>query len=325
MVSAVATLDRPERQLAVEPERTTKVLIVEDSPLYRRLVEHSLSGNGFEVIRACNGNAALELFAEHKPDIIITDWKMPDLSGIELCRRIRTEFTHLYPYLILLSGNTEKEEVVEGLAAGADDYLTKPFHDGELRARVRVGLRIVQLHREIQTKNQQLEEMALTDSLTGLPNRRAIENWAKRELSAARRHGFPVWAVIADLDHFKSINDNYGHDAGDRVLEQIAQVIRSNTREYNICGRYGGEEFVVILTHVTKEQANAVMERIRLEIQELRFSSGGKDFIATASFGVAGLQDVSKVSLAQMLKEADRALYRAKKHGRNRIEFATEQ
>ena len=324
MAAALETWNLGASIAAVRPERNITILIVEDSPLYRKLVEQSLSGHGHTVLCAENGRDALELFVAHQPEVVITDWLMPDLSGIELCQRIRTEFNHLYPYIILLSGNTQKEEVVEGLVAGADDYLTKPFHCGELEARVRAGLRIVRLHREIQTKNQQLEELALTDSLTGLPNRRAIENWAKREFSAARRHGFPVWAVLADLDHFKKVNDTYGHDAGDIVLKRVSEIIRNNTREYNICGRHGGEEFVVILTHVARDQAKAAIERIRIEIQEQRFSVGEKEFGVTASFGIAELQDMVRPSLAPLLKDADRALYFAKRQGRNRIEFATE-
>jgi two-component system, cell cycle response regulator len=322
MATVAATLDLETKTSANKGESRATILIVEDSPLYRRLVEQSLAGSGCTVLCATNGRDALELFKQHEPEIVITDWMMPDVSGVELCQRIRRDFEHLYPYLILLSGNTQKEEVIEGFAAGADDYLTKPFHDGELQARVRVGLRIIQLHRQIQTKNKQLEELALTDCLTGLPNRRAIENWAKRELSAAQRHGFSVWAVLADLDHFKKINDAFGHDAGDMVLRRVAEVISSNTREYNVSGRYGGEEFVVMLTHVTREQANAAIERIRIALEQQSFTADGKVFGVTASFGIAGTKDVQKFSLRQLLKEADAALYLAKSHGRNRIEFA---
>jgi two-component system, cell cycle response regulator len=322
MATVAATLDLETKTSANKGESRATILIVEDSPLYRRLVEQSLAGSGCTVLCAANGRDALELFKQHEPEIVLTDWMMPDVTGVELCQRIRRDFEHLYPYLILLSGNTQKEEVIEGFAAGADDYLTKPFHDGELQARVRVGLRIIQLHRQIQTKNKQLEELALTDCLTGLPNRRAIENWAKRELSAAQRHGFSVWAVLADLDHFKKINDAFGHDAGDMVLRRVAEVISSNTREYNVSGRYGGEEFVVMLTHVTREQANAAIERIRIALEQQSFTADGKVFGVTASFGIAGIKDVQKSSLRHLLKEADAALYMAKRHGRNRIEFA---
>src|SRR6202049_1502708 len=206
------------------PAPELKVLVVDDSPIYRKLVEQSLSQEHCKVLIAKNGRQALDLFAEHRPALVITDWTMPDISGLELCRRIRAEVQTFYAYVILLTGNTDKEEVIEGLAAGADDYLTKPFHPGELHARVKVGRRIADLHQQLQAKNRELEEMALTDPLTGLPNRRAIDAWATHEVNAAARHDFPVWVAMADLDHFKRINDTHGHDAGDIVLKCFAQV-----------------------------------------------------------------------------------------------------
>src|ERR1700736_6048935 len=169
------------------------ILVADDSPIYRKLIQQALSQDDCTVLFAKNGRQAIDLFAEHRPALVITDWTMPDISGPELCQRIRRDFQPFYAYVILLTANTDKEEVIEGLAAGADDYLTKPFHPRELQARVRVGRRIVDLHREVQDKNRQLEEMALTDPLTGLPNRRAIVFWANRQLSAAVRHDFPVW------------------------------------------------------------------------------------------------------------------------------------
>jgi two-component system cell cycle response regulator len=230
-----------------------KILAADDSPVYRKLVEQSLAHEPYVVLMAKNGRQALDLFAEHQPAVVITDWTMPDINGIELCQHIRRDKQPFYTYIILLSANADKREVIEGLGSGADDYLTKPFHPGELQARVRVGRRIADLHKELQAKNRQLQEMALTDPLTGLPNRRAIDVWAPRELSAAARHGFSIWAVMADLDHFKKVNDSYGHDAGDAVLKAFAEVLQRNTRQSNICARLGGEEFLLVLTHVGKE------------------------------------------------------------------------
>jgi PleD family two-component response regulator len=214
-----------------------KILAVDDSPIYRKLVEQSLSQERYTLLFAKDGREALDLFAKHQPAVVITDWTMPDIEGLELCRRVRSDFQGVYSHLILLTSNADKEQVVEGLAAGADDYLTKPFHPGELLARVAVGRRIVELHREIQVKNRSLEELALTDALTGMPKRRAIDVWATRELSAAARHGFSTWVAMADLDHFKSINDTHGHDAGDTVLKSFATVLKSRTRESDMCGR----------------------------------------------------------------------------------------
>jgi two-component system, cell cycle response regulator len=305
--------------------RDVKILVADDSPIYRKLVEQSLSQEDYTVLFAKSGRQAMDLFIEHQPALVITDWSMPDISGIELCQRIRRDNQPLYAYVILLTGNTDKEEVIEGLAAGADDYLTKPFHPGELQARVRVGRRIVDLHREIQEKNRQLEEMALTDSLTGLPNRRAIDFWASRELSAAVRHDFPIWVVVADLDQFKSINDTHGHDAGDDVLKSFAEILKSNTRRSNICGRLGGEEFLVVITHVEKENAAVAIERIRKQFAAQRFTVAGHTFGVTASFGIAGIRATVRPDFGDLVTRADAALYAAKRQGRNRVEFEIER
>ncbi len=300
------------------------ILVADDSAIYRKLVEQALQEEHYTVLLAKSGGQAMDLFGEHRPALVITDWSMPDISGIELCRRIRRDYQQFYAYVILLTGNTDKEEVIEGLAAGADDYLTKPFHPGELQARVRVGRRIVDLHREIQDKNRQLEEMALTDPLTGLPNRRAIDFWATRQVSAASRHDFPIWVIMADLDHFKSINDTHGHDAGDIVLKSFAEILKTNTRKSNICGRLGGEEFLVIITHIEKENIAIAIERIRKQFADQEFTMAGHTFHATASFGIAGIRGTTGLNLSDLVTRADAALYSAKHHGRNRIEFEME-
>jgi diguanylate cyclase (GGDEF)-like protein len=307
----------------MDPSPAVKILVADDSPVYRKLVEHSLEREPYTVLMAKNGREAVDLFAQHQPALVLTDWTMPDISGIELCQRIRSDFQGNYAYIILLTGNADKEEVIAGLTAGADDYLTKPFHSGELQARIRVGCRIVNLHREVQDKNRQLEEMALTDPLTGLPNRRAIDIWAMRELSAAARHDFSVWAVMADLDHFKSINDSYGHDTGDTVLKGFADILRANTRQSEISGRLGGEEFLMVMTHVEKENAMIAPERIRKQFEALEFTVAGQTFGATASFGMAGFCKTTSPDFKELLKRADTALYAAKHKGRNRVEFAT--
>jgi diguanylate cyclase (GGDEF)-like protein len=298
-----------------------KILTVDDSAFSRKLVEHSLSGDRYNLFFAKDGREALALFAEQQPPLVITDWDMPDIGGLELCRRIRRDFQGFYSHLILLSGNTDKEHVIEGLAAGADDYLTKPFHPGELVARVEVGRRIVELHRQIQAKNRLLEEMTLTDSLTGLPNRRALDVWAPRQLSAAARHDFSVWVVMADLDLFKKVNDTYGHDAGDTVLKSFARILKANTRQSDICARLGGEEFLVMIAHGDDEDTKTVVERIRTQLESQKFTFGNSTTIVTASFGVAGFRGTKPLDWNAFVARADIALYAAKHQGRNRIEF----
>ncbi len=320
-------IERPSAALsniappAEESSQEFRILIVDDSPIYRKLVDQSLSNDYHSVLFAKNGHEALDVFAEHHPSLVITDWTMPDISGPELCQRIRRDFQKHYAYLILLTSNNNKEQIVEGLMAGADDYLTKPFHSGELVARVGVGRRMIELHRQIEAKNRQLEALALTDPLTGLPNRRAIDIWASRQLSAAARYDFPIWVVMADLDYFKRINDSFGHDAGDAVLKGFAQLLKTNTRQSNICGRLGGEEFLVMLTHVDRNQAEVAIERIRKHFEMQAFSFEGKTAKVTASFGAAGFRGAPPPEFSSLLNRADAALYTAKSKGRNRVEF----
>lgn len=305
----------------MEASEQIKVLVVDDSALYRRLVEHSLASTNYHLIFAENGLHGLKIFREQQPDMVITDWTMPDLSGPELCQQIRETQLKSYCYIVLLTSHTEKEQVVAGLAAGADDYLTKPFHEGELQARLGVGRRIVELHRQLAAKNRMLEELALTDALTGLPNRRAIEQWASRELSGAARHGFSVWIAIADLDHFKKINDTYGHESGDVILRGFADVMRSTTRKSNLCGRLGGEEFLMIFTHADSHDVFTALERVRAEFESQTFPTPKGDAKSTASFGVAGFTGTDVPELAELMARADAALYVAKGKGRNRIEI----
>jgi two-component system cell cycle response regulator len=299
-----------------------KILVAEDSRLYRKLLEEALAQEQYSVCFAKNGREASDLLAQEHPALVITDWEMPDMTGIELCDQIRRDKGR-YTYIILLTSKSDKDQIIKGLSAGADDYLTKPFHSGELLARVAVGRRLIELHREIQAKNLLLEELALTDSLTGLPNRRAIEDWAVRQLSGARRHGFPFWVVMADLDSFKAVNDACGHEAGDVVLTRFADILRANTRASNICGRIGGEEFVAVITHVQKPNVHIAVERIRKQLEAEAFVFKGNSFGVTASFGISGFQGGEPPKFSQLVRDADTALYVAKRAGRNRIEFAT--
>jgi diguanylate cyclase (GGDEF)-like protein len=307
------------------PPQELKILVADDSAIYRKLVEHTLAEENHNVIFAKNGREALDLFAKHQPALVITDWTMPDISGVEFCERIRQDFKEHYAHVILLTSNTDKEQVIQGLAAGADDYLTKPFHQGELLARVRVGLRVVELHRQVQAKNRQLEEMALTDPLTGLPNRRAIDIWATRAISGAARHDFPIWVAMADLDHFKKVNDTYGHDAGDTVLKAFAEVLKTNTRLSNICGRLGGEEFLIIITHVERDNSLIAFERIRAQLEAKTFTFGNQTCRVTTSIGVAGFRGTKPPDFSDLIAKADAALYSAKHKGRNRVEYADEK
>jgi two-component system cell cycle response regulator len=299
------------------------VLVVDDSPVARKLVECSLPKSEYAILLAKTGQEAIEKFAEHRPGLIITDWLMPDFSGIELCERIRREFRNHFTYIIVLTGVQEKTAVVRGLKAGADEYLTKPFDPDELLARAGVGRRIIQMHREIEEKNRLLEQLALTDQLTDLPNRRAVEEWAKRQISAAARHEFPFWVIMTDLDKFKTINDTWGHDAGDAVLKKFAEILKANTRSSDICGRIGGDEFLMIITHSQPEGIQLAIERMRAQVEAQRFVFNGQEVSLTASFGVASFRRGQVPDLERLIVQADVALYSAKRRGRNCVSIPT--
>jgi two-component system cell cycle response regulator len=300
-----------------------KILVADDSPVYRKLVEQALSPESYQVLFAKSGDEALDIFTRERPSLVVTDWLMPDLTGIELCQKIRASGETPYTYVIILTTIAEKDKVVKGLSAGADDYLTKPFHREEFLARVHVGQRLLDLHRQIAEKNRLLEGLALSDPLTGLPNRRAIDSWAARQLSGAARHGFSFWVTVIDLDHFKHVNDAYGHDAGDLVLRRFAEILKANTRLSDISGRIGGEEFVQILTHTSADDVRVVLERIRQQLANERFWFSGSAVSVTASFGSVGFCGQSKnpPRLNRLMTQADGALYRAKHLGRNLIEI----
>jgi two-component system cell cycle response regulator len=301
--------------------QSLQVLVVDDSPVCQKLVQQALEQEAYSMLFAKSGGEALKLYERHAPSIIITDWMMPDFSGLELCQRIRADLRRTYTYLIVLTSISEKANVVKGLAAGADDYLTKPFDPAELLARIGVGRRIVDLHREIDAKNRLLEGMAHSDPLTALPNRRAIEEWAARQLRGAARHGFPFWVVLADLDSFKSVNDNYGHDAGDAVLQAFAEALKEHTRSSDICGRLGGDEFLMVIAHVGEEDIQPTMDRFREQFALQEFTFEGKKVRVTASFGIAGFHGKDAPEFSALLRRADKALYAAKHAGRNQVKM----
>jgi two-component system, cell cycle response regulator len=305
-----------------QSNRKYEVLVVDDSPVYRKLVEQVLSPEAYTLLFACDGAEAVKLFEERSPCLVITDWMLPDFSGFELCQRIRQDASRPYTYIIVMTSNTEKSNLVKGLQAGADDYLTKPFDSAEMLARVGVGRRIVDLNRQLAEKTQRLEEAARTDSLTGLPNRRAIEEWAARLLRGAARHGFPLWVAIGDIDNFKAINDTFGHDSGDIVLKAFADVLRKCTRASDMCGRLGGDEFVLVITHVQSEHIEETVNRFREEFAALSVALPGKTVKVTASFGVAGKVDKELCEFGGLLSRADQMLYESKRAGRNLVRVA---
>ena len=297
-----------------------RVLIAEDEIVSRRLLEGSLARWGYEAISVSSGKEALEvLLGPGAPNLVISDWMMPEMDGLELCHRTRAIRTTGYIYFIILTAKMDKEDIIKGLEAGADDYLTKPFDQEELRCRLKIGERILTLERRVL-------ELANTDSLTEVLNRRAFMERLEMEVERCKRECAPLSLILADIDHFKPINDRYGHQAGDMALKKFAGQLRASTRPYDFLGRYGGEEFVVCLPGIDCQKAGSVAERMRRMVEATRFPLPASTdcFSITASFGVASLRIGSLECSEPLIGRADSLMYKAKNEGRNRVCLAIE-
>ena len=295
------------------------LLVVEDDPVSRRILEKSLTKNGRKVVTASNGREALDLLEKTFFPIVITDWMMPELDGLELCRRIREIEWPGYIFIILLTARGAVDDIITGLDAGADDYLTKPFNKAELKARLRAGTRILDLYEEINT-------LSITDPLTQCYNRGYLMKYLTREIKRSIRYSNNLYIVMSDIDHFKNINDRYGHHAGDLVLQEYVSLIKHSFRnEVDWLARYGGEEFILVLPETGRDGAWQAAERIRGQVSEMIIPVKDETIQITASFGISGFESHSRVkniSAAALIEEADKCLYQAKREGRNRVVLA---
>jgi two-component system chemotaxis response regulator CheY len=297
-----------------------KVLIAEDDALLRQMLRGALATAGYQIFAVADGLEAWEVLQREHVRLLIVDWVMPGLDGPELIRRIRGAGWPGYTYIILLTAKSGRDEIVEGLKVGADDYLTKPFSQDELLARMGVGARILDLETRLSESLAREEKLATRDPLTELPNRRDLCDRARSELGRAARARTSVGVILMDNDHFKPINDEHGHAAGDEALRRAADVLRKSKREYDYAGRWGGDEFLVILPGTSLAQAGLVAERIRSSIEGVRLELGGAAVQLQSSLGVAcASPGPHPVELDALLQEADEALYRAKAGGRNRV------
>jgi two-component system, cell cycle response regulator len=295
-----------------------KILVADDSSVYRALLRSTLTDWGYQVVLAAEGASARDILdSEEAPRMAILDCVMPGLTGLDLCRLIRKR-TQDYVYTILLSANGEEADVIRGFELGADDYLCKPFQEFELKARLKVGERIIRAHEELVEAREALKFEATHDPLTRLLNRKAVLELLTKEISRARRLQTPLSIFLADLDFFKHINDTYGHLVGDDVLRNTAARIRGAIREYDHVGRYGGEEFIAVLPGCNADLAEQVAERVRRSISEEAVANTPCPVNITVSIGV--LQWQSGMDVSDLLQETDVALYRAKNGGRNRVE-----
>ena len=298
-----------------------RVLIADDSIVSRHLLEATLRKWGYEVVVATDGLEALNaLQGENPPPLAILDWVMPGLTGPEVCSRVRERNKNKdldYTYIVLLSSKSQREDLIEGLEAGADDYLTKPFDQHELKVRLRAGTRIIDLQRELVTAREALREQATKDFLTRIWNRSSILDVLGRELARASREQRSVGVVLADLDRFKSVNDTYGHFAGDAVLREFTRRMVAAMRSYDAIGRYGGEEFLIILPGCDSRCTGSQAERLRSALASEPMLIGVEEHLVTCSFGATSWSPDSNATADELIQLADDALYMAKHQGRN--------
>jgi two-component system cell cycle response regulator len=298
-----------------------KALIAEDNPGFRQALEKMLRKWGYDVVAAANGLEAWEILrAPDPPRLAILDWMMPELDGVEVCRRVREQIREPYVYILLLTAKDTADELIEGMEAGADDYLRKPVNTHELRVRMRAGRRILDLQEELMAAREMLRLQATRDPLTELWNRNAMFDILTRELKRARREPSTLSLIMADLDHFKQVNDTLGHSAGDGVLREAARRISTCVRPYDAPCRYGGEEFLVVLPGCDLAGATTRAEQIRCAITGTPFQVPEGVLNVTCSLGVTASSGVAGFDATRLIQEADEALYAAKHNGRNRVE-----
>jgi diguanylate cyclase (GGDEF)-like protein len=318
LAAATGTGDRANPAAAPPPR--LRVLVAEDNPVFQTMLRSILSKWEYDAVTVRDGEEAWKILqSDDSPQLAILDWMMPGLDGPEVCRRVRQAKREPYVYIVLLTARTESRDLVEGMDAGADDYLTKPFRNHELRVRLRAGRRILDLQEELVQAREALREQATHDALTGLHNRGAILDILRNELARSGRQGQPLAVLLADLDRFKLVNDTYGHFAGDAVLRQSAQRMKSALRRYDSVGRYGGEEFLMVLPGCEGATACDQAQRVREAVAATAMDSDSHRLQVTCSIGVACRGKPAPEDADGLVREADTALYVAKNLGRNQV------
>jgi diguanylate cyclase (GGDEF)-like protein len=303
-----------------------KILLADDEPIARTMLEHWLVGWGYTVVAVKDGEAALAaLKADPEIRLAIVDWVMPKMDGLAVCRAIRNGPNEPYIYVVLLTARDNKADIIEGLDAGADDYLIKPCNPLELKVRLRAGRRVVELQEQLVSARESLRYEAMHDGLTGLLNRRAVLEVLDKELMRSARRGAPVAVLMGDLDHFKAVNDTFGHASGDSVLKEAARRIKACVRAYDSIGRLGGEEFLAVLPECSSAVAYTVAERLGNVLGQTPITTPTGQVPVTISLGVASTDMQPGANAEELVRAADVAMYRAKHQGRARASLAQTQ
>jgi two-component system cell cycle response regulator len=300
-----------------------RILAADDDPVWLRMIEAMIRQWGDEPLAAKDGRDAWEiLHGPDRPRLAILDWVMPGMDGLDICRKLREDTDSPYVYIILVTQRDSKEDLIRAFDAGADDYIRKPFDPDELRARLRAAGRIMDLQDALLMAQGELQRQATHDSLTDLLNRGAIEEMLERELARSKRDDSSVGVLLADVDHFKKVNDTYGHAGGDDILREVTRRMLGAVRAYDLVGRYGGEELLVILPRCDDGAAMRIAERTRQAIAGAPMRTGDREAPVTMSIGVATSRSMGSFDVDSLVAAADAALYRAKNGGRNRCELA---
>lgn len=314
--------------------KTFPILIADDDVITQKMIQKMFTRKGYPVVSVGDGSEAWKVLKDRYFPIVITDWHMPKMSGIELCQKIRENTFPGYVFVILLTSRDAKSDIIEGLEAGADDYLTKPLDYHELTARLKAAERILTLERSLQESNDSLKKaveeiklLSITDALTGAYNRRYMLEYMEVELKRSKRYKHSFSFIMCDLDHFKTVNDSFGHEAGDQVLIEFVKSLKEVIRDdLDLVFRYGGEEFAVVLPVTNISEAKILAERLRKHIEQKRINLKDQTIQITASFGINGYEPGmgSDLTIKAIINAADKFMYRAKTNGRNRIEGGRE-
>jgi two-component system, cell cycle response regulator len=303
------------------PEATPfTIAVVDDDAAIRRLVRLFLKRAGYAILECTTGMEARQRLTTEPWDIAILDRRLPDMDGVELCQELKANPEFRSRYIVMLTGEAEQEDKIEGLELGADDYITKPFQYPELLARIRAGKRIVDLQKELMESNKRLELLSITDGLTKLHNHRYFQDELARAFEESQRYGRPLSMVMIDIDFFKKINDTHGHAVGDEVLKAVARLYRDSVRSTDLVARYGGEEFAVMMPETELQDAITFAEKIRALVEETPIETQAGPLRATVSLGVASVPLTNVNTAKELIVAADKALYRAKKSGRNQVQ-----